>query len=173
MKLDTRDATPDPRPSAEALERWKSTGLDEALAPRAMLLGRLVMRRLDQALAEAGLGLTPAQARAVATLWLHGPMSQQSLATHTEVEPSTLVRTLDVMERDGLARRERDPGDRRAYLVRLTGDGERLVPRLVSLWEEVENDLVEALSPDDVARARKILTAMVERLGEGGSACCG
>lgn len=157
----------------ESYARWADTGLGETLAPAALLLGRLVLRRLEHALVDAGLGLTPAQARAVGSLWLHGPTTQQELATHTEVEPSTIVRTLDVMERDGIARREKNPSDRRAYLVRLTARGERLVPRLVALWDEVERDLVEGMTPGEVAAARELVARMIDRLGSGDAPGCG
>lgn len=176
MKTDRTAGAPEraaPELSPEACERWEATGLGEKLAPQALMLGRLVLRRLEQALADAGLGLTPAQARSIATLWLHGPMPQQALAAHTEVEPSTLVGTLDVMEREGIARRERNPADRRSWLVHLTPRGERLVPRLVGLWEEVERDLVAGMDPDEVAHARRLVSAMIGRLASGDAPCCG
>lgn len=159
--------------SADARQRWKESGLADMLAPMLMLVGRLVMRRLDLALADAGLGLTPAQARTVATLWLHGPMSQQSLATHTEVEPSTLVRTLDVMEREGIARRGSDPEDRRAHLVRLTARGEELVPRLVALWETVERELREDFDDEELGRIRELVSRTISKLATGDTPCCG
>lgn len=143
------------------------------LAPLLLLAGRLVSRRLELALDEAGLGLTPAQARTIATLWLHGPMNQQSLATHTEVEPSTLVRTLDVMEREGIAHRGRDPDDRRAYRVRLTSRGEELVPRLVELWEGVERDLVEELDREEIDEVRELVSRLISKLATGETPCCG
>ncbi|MBW3660565.1 MAG: MarR family transcriptional regulator [Gemmatimonadetes bacterium] len=160
-------------PFPAARDRWRESGLAEKLAPLCLLIGRLVTRRLEIALADAGLGLTPAQARSIASLWLHGPMTQQSLAAHTEVEPSTLVRTLDVMEREGIARREPNPGDRRSYLVHLTARGEALVPRLVALWEEVEAELVAELSAEELSRARELLSSLVSRLATGDAPCCG
>lgn len=175
MKMDsTNDGASGPAtlPPA-ARERWERSGLAEMLSPLLLLVGRLVSRRLEISLADAGLGLTPAQARTVATLWLHGPMSQQALANHTEVEPSTLVRILDVMERDGIAHRDRDPEDRRAYRVRLTSRGEALVPRLVELWEDVEAVVVEGLEPQEIERIRERVSGLVARLATGETSCCG
>lgn len=155
----------------ESAHRWEESGLAGKLGPAFLLLGRLVNRRLEVALADAGLGLTPAQARSLAMLWFHGPMSQQSLAAHTEVEPSTLVKTLDVMERDGLARRDRNPADRRAYLVHLTPRGERLVPRLIGLWDEVESELVEGLSARDQATLRELVSRCIAGLSAWETPC--
>lgn len=157
--------------SQEAAERLADSPLGEKLGPMCLVLGRLVTRRLEQALAEAGLGLTAAQARAIVMLHFHGPVTQQALASLTEVEPSTLVRTLDVMEREGLARRERSPSDRRAYLVHLTARGERRVPRLFALWDEVEADLVADLEAGDQRALREILGRLIERISRGEMPC--
>lgn len=170
----SNEGAPAPVPlSPAARERWESSGLAEMLAPLLLLAGRLVSRRLEVSLADAGLGLTPAQARTVATLWLHGPMSQQALANHTEVEPSTLVRILDVMERDRIAQRDRDPEDRRAYRVRLTSRGEALVPRLVALWEDVEAEVVKGFEAGEIDRLRDVVSRVVARLSTGETSCCG
>lgn len=157
--------------SGPALERWADSALADKLGPAFLVLGRLVKRRLEHALGAAGLGLTAAQARAIVMLYFHGPVTQQALAALTDVEPSTLVSTLDVMEREGLARRERNPDDRRAYLVRLTSRGERRVPRLFALWDEVETELVRDLDEDERAALRSQLHRLIEGLTKGEIPC--
>jgi MarR family transcriptional regulator for hemolysin len=145
--------------------------LEGKLGPAILCLGQLLRRRLEGALDEAGIGLTPSQARVTVMLHLHGPLSQQALAGHTDVEPSTLVSTLDVMERVGLARREQSPTDRRAHLVRLTPKGEKLIPRLFALWDEVEGDLVADLTADERAALLAELQRLIGRLSAGEAAC--
>lgn len=157
--------------SREAAKRFSRSPLAEKLGPQLLVLGRLVTRRVEQALGVAGLGLTPAQARVIVTLHFHGTLNQQSLAARTEVEPSTLVRTLDVMEREGLAVREPDPADRRAWQVRLTARGERRVPQLFALWDEVERQLVDDLPEDDRRTLREFLSLLIERLSRGETPC--
>lgn len=151
-------------PPATAAERWEKSALADKLGHGFLLAGKLIQRRLELALAEAGLGLTQAQARAILVLHFVGAVSQQELAAHCEVEPSTLVSTLDVMEREGLARREPNPTDRRAYRVQLTPRGEAQVPRLFSLWEVVEEELSEALDPTERRELMRKLRRVVARL---------
>lgn len=141
-------------------EAWKRAAIEGKLGPTLLYLGRLVGRRLERALDEQGLGITPAQARILLALHFQGPLSQQSLALHIDVDPSTLVSTLDVMERDGMAVRDPNPGDRRAHVVSLTERGERQVPRLFELWNAVDEDLTKELSPSE----RETLLPMVQRL---------
>lgn len=146
--------------------------MEGKLGPALLFLGRLVQRRLERALVDEGLGMTPAQARILLALHFHGPLQQQSLALHTDVDPSTLVSTLDVMEREGMAVRDKKPGDRRAHLVSLTDRGERRVPRLFQLWDAVEEDLTRDLTAGD----RKALLGMIQgRIGilYAGSPPCG
>ncbi len=151
--------------------RWADSGLADKLGPPMLLAGRLLTRRIEQALAAAGLGLTPAQARALVMLHIHGPLSQQALSVCTDVEPSTVVKTLDVLEREGLALREKNPEDRRAYIVRLTEAGRELIPRLFRLWEEVEAELFEVLDAHEREVLQEYLGRVIVRLWTYGMVC--
>lgn len=55
-----------------------------------------------------------------------GGMKIADLGKRAGLEPSTMTGLIDRMERDGLVRREDDPGDRRAQIVRLTDEGSRV-----------------------------------------------
>lgn len=155
---------------ADVRARWADSGLAEKLGPPLLLAGRLVAKRLEQTLAAGALGLTPAQARVMVMLHIHGPLSQQGLAACTDVEPSTIVRTLDVLEREGFARREPDPGDRRAYLVRLTAAGQEILPRLFRLWEAVEAELHEVVEESERQALQETLHRVIARLWSAGCA---
>jgi DNA-binding MarR family transcriptional regulator len=152
-------------------ETWGTSGLGEKISLSLLLLGRLVGRRLERALAEEGLGLTPAQARVLLALHFQGPLTQAALALQTGVDPSTLVSTLDVMERDGMALREPSPGDRRAHLVTLTSRGERRVPQLFELWDGVEEELTQGMSSADRKSLIRMLKVLMGRLYAGDPPC--
>lgn len=141
--------------------------LDGRLGPTILCLGRVFERRLMRALTQAGLGVTPAQARIVMKLHFQGPLSQHELASRIDVEPSTLVGTLDIMEREGLASRGENPGDRRAHLVRLTEAGEALVPRLLGLIDVVEAEIEDVFPGRERARLQESLERLVQRLSMG------
>ncbi|HWC05689.1 MAG TPA: MarR family transcriptional regulator [Gemmatimonadota bacterium] len=147
--------------------RTTARDLDGRLGPAILCLGRVFERRLTRALAQAGLGVTPAQARIVMKLHIQGPLSQQELASRIDVEPSTLVGTLDVMEREGLATRESNPDDRRAHLVRLTETGGALVPRLLGLIDLVEAEIEDVFPGRERARLQESLERLIERLSMG------
>jgi DNA-binding MarR family transcriptional regulator len=48
----------------------------------------------------------------------HGPLSPSALARRAGLHPATMTGILDRLERGGWVARERDPGDRRAVVVR-------------------------------------------------------
>jgi DNA-binding MarR family transcriptional regulator len=48
----------------------------------------------------------------------HGPLSPGALARHAGLHPATMTGIVDRLERAGWVARDRDPGDRRAVLIR-------------------------------------------------------
>jgi len=72
-----------------------------------------------------GRDLTPQQAQLLCTL-IGGPVGMTELGRLLHLEKSSLTGLVDRVERRGLVARTRDPSDRRASQVALTGQGARL-----------------------------------------------
>jgi DNA-binding MarR family transcriptional regulator len=53
------------------------------------------------------------------------PMSQRTLARATRVEEQTISQTVDRLERMGMVTREKDPSDRRRFLITVTARGRK------------------------------------------------
>ena len=86
---------------------------------------RLYVERFEQ---RAGvLGLTLPQCKVLVYLADNEGISQAQLAELTDLEPMTLVRTLDYLESQGLLERRNDPADRRARRLYLKPKGKPLV----------------------------------------------
>lgn len=71
------------------------------------------------------IGLTPGQgqARILMSLASSEHVSQRKLADECMLDVTTMSRTLDRLEKQGLIERKRDPGCRRAYQISLTDAG--------------------------------------------------
>lgn len=75
-------------------------------------------------------GITHRQCQVLAWLALEGELSQVELADRMNIEPPTLVRVLDRMERDGLIAREGCAGDRRRKMI-------KPLPKAKPIWKKI------------------------------------
>ncbi|MFQ5671161.1 MAG: MarR family winged helix-turn-helix transcriptional regulator [Acidobacteriota bacterium] len=140
--------------------------LQAMLGANLLWLGRVLNKRYEALLSRNGRGVSAAQARVLLRLHVFGPQTQKDLAVMTDVEPPTLARTLEIMEREGLVRRTRNPLDRRQMVVALAALGRRRIPVLFDLLEEVETWLTEGLPRGYVKRLLDELSAVRARLRE-------
>lgn len=83
-------------------------------------VARLIRQEFDRQIGEAGLDVTPGEARALSHAARAGSVRQNVLAERMGVEAMTLSAYLDRLEARGLIERTTDPTDRRAKLVHLT-----------------------------------------------------
>jgi DNA-binding MarR family transcriptional regulator len=72
------------------------------------------------------LGITPGQARALGVLRRHGGMRLSDLADHLRIAPRSTTEVIDALQERGLVERSPDPADRRATLVAVTSEGDRV-----------------------------------------------
>ena len=113
---------------------------------------RAVERDWDERLRE--IGLQHAALIAVDILIRTGPTGADTLARAARVQPQTMSRTLERLERDGLVERSAHPEDRRRRIVTVTDRGREA-------WETARHIEREVL-PDDPA-LRSALAAVLAR----------
>jgi DNA-binding MarR family transcriptional regulator len=126
------------------------------------LLHRLT-KRLRRAQAErlAPLGLTPAQERALRMIARDDePPRMTELADQLGIVPRSLTTVIDALEDVGLVRREIDPRNRRAILLRLTDRGAAVRDDLREARRRAAEDLFAPLSAAD----RKTLADLLSLL---------
>jgi len=159
--------------SLPAAARPACAHLEPLLAANLLWFGRALTRRFEALLAKRGQGLTMAQARILFTLDDSGPIPQKDLARRTEVEPSTLGRTIGIMERQGLVGRASNPGDRRQRVVQLRPAGRRQLDQLITFFEETEAELTRDIPAPQVRQLVAELSSLRERLvAETDVNCC-
>jgi MarR family transcriptional regulator, transcriptional regulator for hemolysin len=115
-------------------------------------------------LALATLGITP-RLFCVLRAALGGDRTQSQLAAHCALDKTTMVFTLDELERAGLAERRPSSTDRRARIIAVTPAGRRMVDDGLRITGRVYDDVLSTLT----AREREGFVRALERLaGEGG-----
>jgi DNA-binding MarR family transcriptional regulator len=120
-------------------------------------------RRLRRAQAErlAPLGLTPAQERALRLIARdEEPPRMTELADRLGIVPRSLTTVIDALEQAGLVRREIDPRNRRAILLRLTDQGAAVRDDLREARRRAAEDLFAPLPAAD----RETLAGLLARL---------
>ena len=114
---------------------------------------------LETALNEelAPLGITHRQVQVLGTLALHGEASQNELAEMMRIEPSSVVRLLDRMERDGWIVRDADPDDRRRKIVRPTEKAEPVWRQIKKHGEKAKARATRGLTDEQIAATVAVL----------------
>jgi DNA-binding MarR family transcriptional regulator len=113
--------------------------------------------RLGTALDDA-VGLS---VREYCVLWKadEGERSQSEIAQLAGLDKTTMVVTLDALERAGFAQRRVSSTDRRARVVAVTPEGRRVLHRGFATASQITDEVLSSL--DDVHR-----TALVDALGQ-------
>ncbi|GHJ53379.1 hypothetical protein Nm8I071_26860 [Nonomuraea sp. TT08I-71] len=104
--------------------------------------------------------INPGHARALAVLMRHGAVRLSTLAEHLRIAPRSATEVVDGLAERGLVERRPDPVDRRATLVALTGEGER-VGEVIRVARAAEAErFFGALDPADRAELTRILRTL-------------
>ena len=119
---------------------------------------RLLERRI------APLGVTRGQWYFLRVLWNEDGLSQRELSARVgTMEPTTVV-ALRTMEKSGLIRRIRVPGDRRKAEVRLTVKAKRLRYRLLPIARAISEQAAADIPPGELEVFRRVISRMTANL---------
>lgn len=112
----------------------------------------------------SGLGIHIGQDMVLLQLWAEDGLSPTELANRLRVEPGTVSKVLNRMEKADLVTRRKDPRDARSFRVYLTESGKTLREPVNSRWEEVEGRMLEGLSPEERILLRRQLSQVRDNL---------
>jgi DNA-binding MarR family transcriptional regulator len=88
----------------------------------------------------------------------HDGAPQQELVDALCMDAKNVVLLLNELEDRGYLVRRRDSEDRRRHRVQITSAGRQALERAVEAQKDVEDDVLQALNPDERATLRKLLT---------------
>jgi DNA-binding MarR family transcriptional regulator len=93
-----------------------------------------------------------------------GPQRLGSLATGFGLDPSTITRQVQALEEEGLAVRETDQTDRRAYILDLTPSGREILERTREHRRARFDEAMADWSKEDRAEFARLLTRFNESM---------
>jgi MarR family transcriptional regulator for hemolysin len=78
-----------------------------------------------------------------------GQFTQKELADAVGLDKTTMVVTVDALERDGLARRVPSSEDRRARVIEVTPEGEKVVAEGTELMAAIQDQVLATLPEEE------------------------
>lgn len=127
-------------------------------------IARLYRAEIDRRIAQAGLDITPAEARTLVHAARMEPVRQTALAERMGVEAMTLSGYLDRLERSNLIIRNPDPDDRRAKLVILTEHAEAVLHQIDAISLAARQIVAEPFAADEWKQLKNMLKTIRSHL---------
>ncbi|WP_377297353.1 MarR family winged helix-turn-helix transcriptional regulator [Rhizobium sp. SGZ-381] len=121
---------------------------------------RLLRAAFERRIADAGLGITPAEARTLLNIHALKDCRQLDIAARMGIEPMTVCAFLDKLQALGLIERQPDPADRRAKRVTLTPS---CAPLILAIRKELDSVILKAtagMAPDEALLLCRLLERM-------------
>ena len=153
-----------PAAATEAAAAAPGTAHEADLATRLRLAVTRTARRLRQ---EAGEGMSPSLAAALATVERRGPLTPSELAEIEAVRRPTATKIVAKLAAAGLVERTGDPKDGRVSLVSISPEGSALLRRMRQRKNAYLASRLRDLEPDEIAALERAADVF-ERLLEGG-----
>jgi MarR family transcriptional regulator for hemolysin len=107
---------------------------------------RMVRTLFEKRIIAAGLGITPAEARALIHIAARPGIRLNRLAVSLGVEPMTACGVVDRLEQRGLVERMPDPDDRRAKNLIVTDAADALMTSVAAAAADLREDALAGLS---------------------------
>jgi DNA-binding MarR family transcriptional regulator len=108
------------------------------------------------------LGVGPLEGHLLTYLRKYAPAPIGELVRVFGIKQSTLTSMLDRLEKAGLVRREKNPGDRRSFLIHITPEGRKLTHHLNRVLAALEKDLRARVRSGDVKGFQAVMAAVGE-----------
>ncbi|GAA1985493.1 MarR family winged helix-turn-helix transcriptional regulator [Kitasatospora viridis] len=123
--------------------------------------GLLVQEEAERAFQAAGSSLRTFMV--LSALAGQAELSQQDLSQVLNLDPTTVVALIDELEKAGQVERQRNPADRRRYILRLTDRGREARAAVEEVATATEQAFFARLEPGE----RELLHGMLDRLLDG------
>ena len=88
-------------------------------------------------------------------------LSQQAVGERLRIDRTTMVSLIDELERAGYVKRERNPGDRRAYVLMLTAAGKKAQARAEQAVDVHALEFFGRLSEPQRQELHQLLTRLI------------
>ena len=131
----------------DVADRPSPAELQPNIGHRVHAVARLIRRRFERSVRQAGLPITRLQAALLIRIARNPGVSQAAAAADLDVEPIALVRMLDRLAEEGLVERRAHPTDRRVRTLWLTPLAWPVIDRILAINQVIREEACAGLSP--------------------------
>jgi len=146
-------------------------GLEDVMMPWIGKTMKHIDIYLNAKLSESGISLTRQQVILLKTLMHEGPLKQNDLAFVTDRDKTSLTRLLSTMEKKNLVARISSSEDKRANLVHLTKNGEKVLNETVPVLLTIVRELQEGIPNDDCETVIRVMKQIQENIEKHMNSC--
>lgn len=125
---------------------------------------RFLNTAFEKLISNAGLGLTPGEARALLTVSAIEGSKQADIASRIGLEPMTVCTYLDRLESLGLVERRPNPDDRRSKCIYLTQSSADMLVAVRHEVDSVIGQATEGFSESDLSTFHALLALVQKNL---------
>src|SRR5690349_16670083 len=131
-------------------------------------MGTVAQKRFSSRL--EALDLTPRMWGTLNILEADAPITQHGPRKRTGMDPSSMVTTIDDLEKRDPVERPTHPSDRRAYALHVTDAGRETLSQGRKVVQEVQDELLAALDDAEREQLRSLLLRLVIAAGKASPA---
>lgn len=146
-------------------------GLEDVMMPWIGKTMKHIDIYLNAKLSESGISLTRQQVILLKTLMHEGPLKQNDLAFVTDRDKTSLTRLLSTLEKKNLVARISSSEDKRANLVHLTKNGEKVLNETVPVLLTIVRELQKGIPNDDCETVIRVMKQIQENIEKHMNSC--
>lgn len=141
----------------------------EAIGFLTWKVSRLAVNDLTGRFAEAGIGVTVEQWRALIPIYTQDGLTQGQLCEVLSQEKTGVSRLVAALEKRKLIRREAGKQDRRVKSLYITEAGRQLIDKSVDIVMESRQEMIKGIKPEDLEVCYRVLWQIIQERSEH---CC-
>lgn len=149
----------------EAWERFKKSEVWAANASLPIMVRLFHVTKLMGQQMQDKLKLSNPQMRILYEALEPEGVSQASICKHYNIDPASVTRTAQLMEREGLITRHPDPADNRLMRVFISDKGRKLIEGMPQRVAKLEQELIEGWTDEEILQLHSLLERLEKRLG--------
>lgn len=101
------------------------------------------------------IGLYPGQPAVLRALWAQDGLTHTDLARALQVQPATITKMINRMEKNGFVRRRQDADDQRVSRVYLTEAGRAVQEDVRQVWHRLEQEAFDGFTLEERVLLRR------------------